>query len=74
MFLPDQWPAYFSKSSGINVWDLDKNKYRDMSIMGIGTNTLGYNNPEVDHEVKNTIKNGNMKFFLYHFFCLLMCR
>ena len=43
MFLPDQWPAYFSKSSGINVWDLDKNKYRDMSIMGIGTNTLGYN-------------------------------
>ena len=60
MFLPDQWPAYFSKSSGINVWDLDKNKYRDMSIMGIGTNTLGYNNTDVDQEVKNTINNGNM--------------
>ena len=60
MFLPEQWPAYFYKSNGINVWDLDKNKYRDMSIMGIGTNTLGYNNPEVDHEVENTIKNGNM--------------
>ncbi len=63
MFLPDQWPAYFSKSSGINVWDLDKNKYRDMSIMGIGTNTLGYNNPDVDQEVKNTINKGNMTTF-----------
>ena len=23
MFLPDQWPAYFSKAKGCRVWDLD---------------------------------------------------
>ncbi|NDE17316.1 hypothetical protein EBZ80_20535, partial [bacterium] len=40
MFLPEQWPAYFSKAKGCKVWDLDGNEYIDMSIMGIGTNTL----------------------------------
>ena len=27
MFLPDQWPAYFSKAKGCKVWDLDGNEY-----------------------------------------------
>jgi glutamate-1-semialdehyde 2,1-aminomutase len=59
-FLPQQWPTYFSKAKGCNVWDLDKNKYIDMSIMGIGTNTLGYGHPEVDESVKKAIRAGNM--------------
>jgi len=41
MFLPEQWPAYFSKAKGCKVWDLDGHEYVDISIMGIGTNTLG---------------------------------
>jgi len=60
MFLPDQWPAYFSKAKGCKVWDLDGNEYIDMSIMGIGTNTLGYGHPEVDEAVRQTIEAGNM--------------
>ena len=60
MFLPENWPSYFSKSKGCFVWDLDGKKYTDMSIMGIGTNTLGYGHDEVDSAVLNTIKNGNM--------------
>ncbi|WP_166426930.1 aminotransferase class III-fold pyridoxal phosphate-dependent enzyme [Flavobacterium psychrotolerans] len=60
MFLPDQWPSYFSKSKGCKVWDLDGKEYLDMSIMGIGTNTLGYGNDEVDAAVMETVKNGNM--------------
>ena len=60
MFLPDFWPSYYSKAKGCNVWDLDNNKYIDMSIMGIGTNTLGYGNKEVDRKVSETIANGNM--------------
>ncbi len=60
MFLPDNWPSYFSKAKGCYVWDLDGNKYIDMSIMGIGTNTLGYGHNEVDSAVKNTIQKGNM--------------
>lgn len=60
MFLPDQWPAYFSKAKGCKVWDLDGREYIDMSIMGIGTNTLGYGQPEVDDAVRQTITAGNM--------------
>jgi glutamate-1-semialdehyde 2,1-aminomutase len=60
MFLPEKWPSYFSKSKGCKVWDLDGKEYIDMSIMGIGTNTLGYGHPEVDEAVLNTVKNGNM--------------
>jgi len=63
MFLPNQWPAYFSKAKGCRVWDLDGNEYIDMSIMGIGTNTLGYGHPEVDDAVRSTIDAGNMSTF-----------
>lgn len=60
MFLPEQWPAYFSKAKGCKVWDLDGNEYTDMCIMGIGTNTLGYGHPEVDETVRKTVEAGNM--------------
>jgi hypothetical protein len=63
MFLPDQWPAYFSKAKGCNVWDLDGNEYTDMSIMGIGTNILGYGHPEVDEAVQRVVEQGNMSTF-----------
>ncbi|MBU3585141.1 aminotransferase class III-fold pyridoxal phosphate-dependent enzyme [Polynucleobacter sp. AM-26B4] len=63
MFLPDQWPAYFSKAKGCKVWDLDGNEYIDMSIMGIGTNILGYGHPEVDAAVQKTVIAGNMSTF-----------
>ena len=60
MFLPEKWPSYFSKASGCNVWDLDDNKFLDMTIMGIGTNSLGYANNEVDNVVRKVIESGNM--------------
>ena len=63
MFLPEKWPSYFSKSKGCKVWDLDDNEYIDMSIMGIGTNILGYGHPEVDEAVMKTVKDGNMSTF-----------
>ena len=59
-FLPGNWPTYFSKSKKCFVWDLDGNKFTDMSIMGVGTNMLGYGNSEVDKAVKNIISKGNM--------------
>ena len=59
MFLPDKWPAYFNKSKGCEVWDLDDNKYVDM-VMGIGPNSLGYGNESVDKAVLEAIKKGNM--------------
>lgn len=60
MFLPEQWPAYFSKARGCRVWDLDGNEYIDMSFMGIGTNTLGYGHPDVDAAVRAVVEAGNM--------------
>lgn len=63
MFLPDQWPAYFSKAKGCQVWDMDGNRYTDMCIMGIGTNTLGYGHYEVDAAVRQTVDTGNMSTF-----------
>lgn len=63
MFLPNLWPAYFSRAKGCRVWDLDGNEYIDMSIMGIGTNTLGYGHPDVDAAVQAAITNGNSSTF-----------
>ncbi len=60
MFLPNLWPSYFSKARGCMVTDIDGNEYLDFSIMGIGTNSLGYGNPEVDNAVKEVISRGNM--------------
>jgi glutamate-1-semialdehyde 2,1-aminomutase len=60
MFLPEQWPAYFSRAQGCRVWDLDGRELIDMSLMGVGTNTLGYGDPEVDAAVRCAIDAGNM--------------
>jgi glutamate-1-semialdehyde 2,1-aminomutase len=60
MFLPDNWPSYYSKSKGCKVWDLDGKELIDVSIMGIGTNILGYGHPEVDEAVLNAVRAGNM--------------
>ena len=60
MFLPNQWPAYYSKAQGCSVWDMDGREYTDMSIMGIGTNILGYGHPEVDDAVREVVALGNM--------------
>ena len=60
MFLPDQWPAYYSKAKGCEVWDLDGNKFIDMSYMGIGACILGYADDDVNNAVNEVICKGNM--------------
>jgi glutamate-1-semialdehyde aminotransferase len=60
MFLPDNWPSYFSKAKGCKIWDLDNQELLDMTIMGIGTNTLGYGHDAVDSAVLDTVRKGNM--------------
>jgi len=60
MFLPDLWPAYYSKSKGCQIWDLDNNQYTDMSYMGIGSCILGYAEDSVNKAVKEAVDCGNM--------------
>lgn len=58
MFLPEQWPAYFSRAEGVHVWDLDGRRYLDMSHNAIGANILGAADPDVDGAVIEAIRNG----------------
>jgi len=58
MFALGVWPGYFSKAKGVEVWDLDGNRYVDMSISGIGANILGYADHEVDDAVHSVIDRG----------------
>jgi len=60
MFLPEHWPSYYSKAKGIEIWDLENNKYKDMCIMGIGSCILGYADNDVNNAIKKRIDNGNM--------------
>ena len=60
MFAPEIWPAYYRQASGCEIVDLDGNHLLDMSIMGIGTCLLGYNDPDVSSAVIKRIKNGSI--------------
>ncbi|MEW6233515.1 MAG: aminotransferase class III-fold pyridoxal phosphate-dependent enzyme, partial [Chloroflexota bacterium] len=58
MFLPDNWPAYYSRAQGVHVWDLDGRRYTDFSIIGVGACILGYADPDVDAAVHRAIDSG----------------
>ena len=58
MHLPDLWPAYYKKAKGCEVWDLDGNRYVDMSYMGIGSCILGYADLDVNEAVKKLLIKG----------------
>jgi glutamate-1-semialdehyde aminotransferase len=60
MHLPDYWPSYYSKAKGCEVWDMDGNKYLDMSYMGVGSCIIGYADDEIDNAVINALRSGNM--------------
>ncbi len=60
MFLPDQWPSYYKKAKGIDLWDLDGNKFIDMSLMGVGSCILGYADDDVNSDVKKAVDEGSM--------------
>ena len=55
----------FSKSKDCYVWDLNKKKYVDLGLIGVGTNVLGYNNNKINKSVIKAIKTKHefIKFF-----------
>lgn len=52
------WPGYSSAAKGVIVWDMDGNRYLDMSIGGIGATVLGYQDSDVDAAVLAAIGRG----------------
>jgi glutamate-1-semialdehyde 2,1-aminomutase len=60
MHAPEQWPAYYSRAKGAEIWDLDGRKFTDMSYSGIGSCVLGYADEDVDNAVRAAIDSGSM--------------
>tara|TARA_B100000315_G_scaffold260917_1_gene327320 strand:- start:10738 stop:12042 length:1305 start_codon:yes stop_codon:yes gene_type:complete len=59
-FLPEFWPAYYSKAKGCKVWDINGKEYIDFAQMGVGSCILGYADDDVNKEVIKSINNSNM--------------
>jgi len=53
------WPGYYERAKGAEIWDIDGNRYVDMSIGGIGANILGYQDPDIDRAVFQAISKGS---------------
>ncbi|MCK5504520.1 MAG: aminotransferase class III, partial [Thermodesulfovibrionia bacterium] len=60
LFLPEQWPAYYQSCDGVEVTDLDGNRFIDMSINGVGACILGYADTDVDNAVRSAVDSGTM--------------
>src|SRR3989339_467265 len=58
LFLPDQWPSYYQKAKGVEVWDIDGNKYID-TFASIGACVLGYADSDVNQAVIKAVSSGN---------------
>jgi glutamate-1-semialdehyde 2,1-aminomutase len=60
MYAPQQWPAYFAEARGCEVYDLDGNRFLDMTTGGIGSCVLGYADPDVVDAVTRRVQLGSM--------------
>lgn len=58
-FLLGGWPSFFKKAYKCFIVDNLNQRYLDFSLMGVGTNILGYANKEVNDAVKKIINSGN---------------
>ena len=59
-FAPGQWPRFYARAKGVEVWDLDGRRYLDMSITGVGTCVLGFADDEVNAAVHAAVERGSM--------------
>jgi len=58
-FSKEFWPDSYIKAKGSVIVDSNFRVFQDYSISGIGANTLGYANENIDNEVIETINNGS---------------
>ena len=61
LYLPGgAWPTYYSKAKGVTVWGIDKKKYYDFTMVGIGTSVLGYSDNDIIKAGYNSLKSSTM--------------
>ena len=52
MYLPGgDWPTYYSKAKGLNIWDLQGKKYLDFTMVGVGSCVLGYSDDDIARKI-----------------------
>lgn len=60
LFLPEHWPAYYSRAKGCSIWDLDGREFIDMTTTGIGACLLGYADVDVNDAAKAAVDRGSL--------------
>ncbi len=50
-FVSDHWPIFWQRAAGANVWDVDGNRYLDLTA-AFGVANVGHTNPQVVKAVK----------------------
>ena len=60
LFLPEQWPAYYTSASGVEVVDVDGRRFIDVTIHAVGSCPLGYADPDVERAVIAAVQAGSM--------------
>jgi glutamate-1-semialdehyde 2,1-aminomutase len=60
MYLPNGSSTYFESTCRIEIKDIEGRIFKDFSIMGVGTNVLGYSNEQVDSAVMEVVRKGNL--------------
>ena len=61
MYLPGgNWPTYYSRAKGVNIWDLEGNEYLDFTMVGAGSCVLGYADDDINDVAKKIINNGSL--------------
>lgn len=60
MYLPNQWPTYYSKAKGINIWDYRNIRYLDFTMHGVGCCALGYADEDINRTAKKILDRGSL--------------
>lgn len=59
-YLPLAWPVFYKKAKGCIIWDKYNKKYIDFSLMGVGTNILGYSDATINKKNKKILDYSNV--------------
>ena len=60
LMLPELWPSYYDHAKGVEVWDMDGNKFVDMAHNGVGSCVLGAADPDVNAAIHKAVDMGTM--------------
>lgn len=61
-YVPEKWPAYWSRAHGSRIWDLDGREYLDY-VLALGPVLLGYNDACVFEAVRRQLGLGPVATF-----------